>query len=229
MKEGLLIKACWALYKRPIISELPILGVKNPAEVFKKAQQLYNSEMNRLPDYSQDDVLKLNLAHAVMLGAIYESCPEKPDINALTKFYHDFILKPKIVRLAFSKAKMLSPSNIRRQVKIGETSQYATHPFTWQFKVKVEDKSRFTADFTRCGIYDYLSSRGLGHIVPAMCALDYTFGEIGNHWFLRESTIATGGKICDCHYVDKTVATREEIERSKRNRREEAMRGGRAF
>ena len=83
------------------------------------------------------------------------------------------------------------------------------------------------AVFTRCGIYDYLNSRGMAHIAPAMCAIDYLFGECSNHWFLRESTIATGGEVCDCRYVSKKASTSEEIRRSKENKRAEAIRGGR--
>lgn len=69
---------------------------------------------------------------------------------------------------------------------------------TWQFKVQVEDEHRYTAVFARCGIYDYLNSRGMAHIAPAMCAVDYLFGECSNHWFLREFTIATGRIIKGC-------------------------------
>ena len=88
-------------------------------------------------------------------------------------------------------------------------------------------ENRYTAVFTSCGIYDYLNSRGMAHIAPAMCAIDYLFGECSNHWFLRESTIATGGDVCDCSYVSKRAATPDEIRRSKENKKSEAIRGGR--
>ena len=39
-------------------------------------------------------ILKVNLAHAVMLSAVYEACDPKPDIDALTKFYHLLARKP---------------------------------------------------------------------------------------------------------------------------------------
>ena len=57
--------------------------------------------------------------------------------------------------------------------------------------------------------------------------IDYLFGECSNHWFLRESTIATGGEVCDCRYVSKRAATQGEICRSKENKKSEAIRGGR--
>ena len=158
----------------------------------------------------------MNLAHAVMLSAVYEACDPKPDIDALTKFYREFFLRQRIIIAALKRRDMLKPSEVKRQIAIGERSQNATHPFTWQFKVKVEDENRYTAVFTRCGIYDYLNSRGMAHIAPAMCAIDYLFGECSNHWFLRESTIATGGEVCDCHYVSKELRIRKRYAAQKR-------------
>ena len=67
----------------------------------------------------------------------------------------------------------------------------------------------------------------MAHIVPAMCAIDYDMGEISNHLFLRDSTLATGGAVCDCHYVRKSAATKEEWAKSQDDKRREALRGGR--
>lgn len=67
---------------------------------------------------------------------------------------------------------MLSPSNVKYELKQGCKSQKATSPYAWQYTVAVEDADRFTAAFTKCGIYEYLKSRGMAEIVPAMCALD---------------------------------------------------------
>lgn len=182
--------------------------------------------MKRLPDYGKYDVLKLNLAHAVMLGAIYESCEAKPTVDQLAKFYHDMVLAPKVVRAAFAKKDMVSAKVIALQRRQGEKSQKAQHPYTWQYKMTDEGNRRFTLQFTRCGICDYLTSRGLRHIVPAMCAMDYAFGEAGNHLFLRKETLATGGSMCDCTYIGKDVATAVEAEASRQDCLEEAQRGG---
>lgn len=226
MKEGLLISASWVFLKPSMLETLPILGVEDPRAFYRQARTVYRREMESLPEYVEGDVLKLNLAQAVMLGAIYETCDPKPDIDTLTRFYHDFLMHPRILRKKMARRDMLAPKEVRRQVDIGKRSQRASHPFTWQFTVEVEDEDRFTATFTRCGIYDYLKSRGMAHIVPAMCAIDYSMGEISNHLFLRNSTLATGGDVCDCHYVRKSAATQEEREKSESDKRAEALRGG---
>lgn len=64
MKEGLVIKANWLIYRRAIVKNLPVLGVRKPKEVFHRANTIYRSEMKRLPEYGKNDVLKLNLSHA---------------------------------------------------------------------------------------------------------------------------------------------------------------------
>lgn len=227
MKDGIVIKAMWLLLGSAAKESLPVLGVDDPKVFWQESKKIYRREMNKLPEYGPNDVLKINLAHAVMLGAVYEACSSKPDVDAMTKFYRELFLRQRIILAALKRMDMLKPSMVRRQRVIAERSRKATHPFTWQFTVDIEDENRFTAVFTRCGIYDYLNSRGMAHIAPAMCAIDYLFGECSNHWFLRESTIATGGPVCDCGYVSKRAATPEEIRRSKENKKSEAIRGGR--
>lgn len=161
-----------------------------------------------------------------MLGAIYESCGEKPSVDQLAQFYREVVLSPKLIRFAFSKNDMVSPKRIVRETRRGEKSQRATHPYTWQYRVEQVGDRRFTAVFTQCGICDYLSSRGLSEIIPAMCALDYAFGEVGNHYFLRKKTIATGGRVCDCTYIGKDAATAQEAAQSRQDKLDEARRGG---
>ena len=227
MKDGAVIKAMWAVMGGAVKASLPDLGISDPGTFWKQTKRIYRREMDRLAEYGPNDILKINLAHAVMLSAVYEACDPKPDIDALTRFYRDVFLRQGLITAALRRVDMLKPSRVKRQIAIGERSQKAIHPFTWQFRVNVEDENRYTAVFTRCGIYEYLKSRGMAHIAPAMCAVDYLFGECSNHWFLRESTIATGGEVCDCRYVSKRAATEEEIRRSRENKRSEALRGGR--
>ena len=43
-----------------------------------------------------------------------------------------------------------------------------------------------------------------------MCAIDFTFAEMSNHYFTRNNTLATESSICDCNYVRKSAATEEE-------------------
>ena len=230
MREGFIISASWKFLKGSMLATLPELGVEDPRAFYEKAQAIYRREMRKLPEYGEGDVLKLNLAQAVMLGAIYEACDDpKPDIDTLTRFYHDFLTHSSILMKHMAKRDMLAPKEVQRQVDIGKKSQGATHPFTWQFTVEVEDTDRFTATFTRCGIYDYLKSRGMAHIVPAMCAIDFDMGEASNHLFLRDSTLATGGTVCDCHYVRKSAATDAERAKSQADKRSEALRGGRTI
>lgn len=227
MKEGLFIKAQWRFFRKTMIESYPILGVKDPEAFHRSVMKVYHREMDKLSDYGPNDVLQLNLAHAVMMSAVYECCDPKPDIDSLTRFYHDFMFRSALLRKALSGIDMLKTSHVQRQISIAERSQKATHPYTWQFSIKIHDNDRYTATFTRCGIYDYLKSRGMGHITPAMCAFDYAAGEASNHLFLRKETLSTGGKVCDCCYVRKSAATAEETAQCQQDKIAEAHRGGR--
>ena len=46
--------------------------------------------------------------------------------------------------------------------------------------------------------------------------MDYIFGEVGKHYFLRKQAFATGGKGCDCTYIGKDIASAEEAAESLR-------------
>lgn len=228
MKDGFAIALSWKLFRRSMLASLPILGIEDPKAFHRDVRRIYRREMDRLPEYGPNDVLKMNLAHAVMLSAIYEACSPKPDIDTLTRFYQDFLTRPRILRWFWSHHDMVSPSEVGREAELGARSQKAAHPYTWRFTVETHGPDRYTATFTRCGIYDYLKSRGMAEIVPAMCAIDYTMAEMGSHFFLRDTTIATGGATCDCTHVRASAATEAGREQSRRDRIAEARRGGRS-
>lgn len=62
MKEGFVISASWVFLKGSMLATLPILGIENPRAFYKETRAVYRSEMARLPEYGEGDVLKLNLA-----------------------------------------------------------------------------------------------------------------------------------------------------------------------
>ena len=47
-----------------------------------------------------------------------------------------------------------------------------------------------------------------------------------NDIFLRKETLATGGRMCDCTYSNKAVATEEELQNYEDDMKNEAKRGG---
>ena len=94
MKDGVVIKAMWLLLGGAAKASLPVLGIDDPKAFWKESKKIYRREMDKLPEYGPNDVLKINLAHAVMLGAVYEACDSKPDVDAMTKFYRELFLRP---------------------------------------------------------------------------------------------------------------------------------------
>lgn len=226
MKEGLFIKLNWLVYRSTIIHNLSILSNENPKELYTKARKVYKKEIGQLLEYGQNDVLKLNLAHGILIYAIYESCEKKPGVNELKRFYREVILTPKIARLFLKRSDMTCAKRIANEKKQALKSEKATHPYTWQYRITDVGDRRFTAQFSRCGIYDYFKAKGLPELVPVMCLMDYSFCEVQNHIFLRKETISTGGSMCDCTYISKDIATREEFQAFNDDMRNEAKRGG---
>ena len=73
-----------------------------------------------------------------------------------------------------------------------------------------------------------LKPSNVKHEVKQRFTATFTIGEEGNHIFLRKQTIATGGTVCDCHYVRKSAVTQKEIAEAAADKRKEALRGGRS-
>lgn len=226
MKEEPFIKLNWLVYKKEILKNMPLLTDEDPKKIYQNARALYKQELAQLAEYGPNDVLKLNLVHAVMLYALYASCPVKPDVNALRQFYRNMVLKPKLARMFLRRADATSEKRIRHQIENAEKSQHATHPYTWQYTVSNVGDRRYTATFTRCGIYDYFKAKGHPELVPAMCLMDYAFCEVQGHVFLRKGTIASGAGACDCTYIAKEIATPADFRASENDRKVEALRGG---
>lgn len=226
MKEELFIKLSWLVYKNEIIKNIPLLTSEDPKEVYKKARRIYKQELEQLDEYGPGDVLKLNLTYAIMMYSLYTSCKTMPDVNKLRMFFRNVVLTPKLAKAFLAKADVTCEKSIQKQINLAKKSQSATHPYTWKYTISDAGKKRFTAIFSKCGIYEYFKSKGLTELVPAMCLMDYSFCEVQNHIFLRKETIASGGSVCDCTYISKAIASKEEFQEYKNDMKNEAIRGG---
>lgn len=222
----MLIKLSWAIYKKAMIENMPLLTKENPKEVYRKARKIFRQELEQLDEYGPCDVLKTNLTYAVMIYSIYAGCGTKPDVSALSKFCRNVVLTPKLARNVLARVDVTSEKSIGHQLEVAKKSRNATHPFTWQYEITKKGNRRFTAEFSRCGIYDYFCSKGLKELVPALCMMDFAYCDVQRHIFLRKQSIATGGKICDCTYISKDIASEEEMQEYKNDMKNEAVRGG---
>lgn len=226
MKEEMPVKLSWAVYKKAMIENMPLLTDENPKIVYKNARKIFRTELEQLDEYGPCDVLKTNLTYGVMIYSIYASCNAKPDVSALSRFCRNVVLTPKLARNMLAKVDVTSEKNISHQLEVAKKSRNATHPFTWQYEITETGNKRFTAEFSRCGIYDYFRSKELTELVPALCMMDFAYCDVQSHIFLRKQSIATGGKICDCAYISKNVATKEEMQEYRNDMKNEAAHGG---
>ena len=85
-----------------------------------------------------------------------------------------------------------------------EKSQNATNPYTWRYTFTYgKTPDRYDAIFDRCGICVLFKKLGISENTPAMCAYDYEMAKQTDTIFTREFTLASGGKVCGCHYRRK--------------------------
>lgn len=226
MREDFFIKLAMRVYKNEMLKNIPLITREEPKSVYKRARVTYKREFGRLDEFGQYDVMKLNLAFGVMIYSIYDSCEVKPNVGELRRFCRNVVLTPKLSRIFLGSMDMTSEKGIQNQVMNAQKSSKATHPYTWQYEVTERGDRRFRAEFSRCGIYDFFKSKGLEKLVPAICMLDYSYCEVQGHIFLRKETIATGGRLCDCTYISKDIATEEEKREYENDMANEALRGG---
>ena len=226
MKEEMFIKLSWLIYKKGMLKNIPLLTSENPKKVYKKARGLYKQELQQLDEYGTGDVLKTNLTYGVMIYSLYASCEEKSGVNELSQFCRNVVLTSKLASSLLASVDMTSEKRIEYQKKVAKRSRNATHPYTWQYEIMEAGDRRFTAEFRRCGIYDYFKAKGHPELTPAMCLMDYAYCEVQKHIFLRKETLATGGSVCDCTYISKDIASKEEWQEYENDRRNEATSGG---
>lgn len=225
MKEEPFIKLSWMVYKKEMLKNIPLLTKEDPKKIYRNAKRLYKQELKQLEEYGTGDVLKFNLLYGIMIYTLVVSCETKPGVNELRQFCRNVVLTPKLARTFLAKTDMTCEKNIQHQIQLAEKSSNAAHPYTWQYKITEIGNKRFTAEFSRCGIYDYFKAKGLSELVPAICMMDFCYCEVQNHIFLRKETIASGGKVCDCTYISKDIASDDEWQEYQKDRKKESQYG----
>ena len=58
MKDGVIIKTMWLVMEGAVKASLPVLGISDPETFWKEVKKIYRREMDRLPEYGPNDILK---------------------------------------------------------------------------------------------------------------------------------------------------------------------------
>lgn len=92
---------------------------------------------------------------------------------------------------------------LERKMDQAEKSQTSPYAFDWKWSFEAINGRHLCANFTKCGILELFRSLGIEELTPAMCAFDYPMVALAGIGFQREYTLASGGPVCDCHYIKK--------------------------
>lgn len=199
MNMGILPRGMWLLFRGSFEKQLPALGVQIPDGLMKQANRKYREIIGTIQPFGENDPLEMNIISAAMLAAVYLSLPEKPEIKAVERYYAA-AMDP-IMRLFLKRSNYYTVKYQSNLAAKAQRSRHSTNPYSWRLTFTPGPTlDSFDAVFDHCGICHLFQQLGIGDVVPAMCAYDYTMAEKTGTIFTREFTIAGGGPHCDCHY-----------------------------
>jgi len=191
----------WVLFEPPLKKHLPILGVSGNKAVMKKVREKYRSIIKVIPPFGKNDVLILNLISAAQIAAIYLSLDSKPSCEKMKEYYGTAMDDSRIMCIYLRSINFYSKKYQKSLAKQAKVSQLSDNPYSWRFRFFAgKSLDTFDAIFDRCGIHYLFRTLGISEITPAMCAYDYSMAKWTNTIFTRESTLGSGGSVCDCHY-----------------------------
>lgn len=175
---------------------------KTAKDIMTKAKIKYKEIIDKLPEFEKSDHYLTNIVSCAQLVSIILSMPDRPELDKLTKYYHDSMMIP-IVKKAYKiagKSKFTS-KDIDAMKHTEKLRAADRNPYSWNMEFyPYKDGSGYEARFTKCGICALMKEYGLYDLVPAMCKLDYATTDAMGADFIREHTIASGGDYCDCGY-----------------------------
>ena len=191
----------WHIFRKSFENNLDIFGVDSSNDIMKNAYIKYREIISTIPEYKKNDVLLVSLLSAAMLASVYLSLNKDVTVNQVKEYYRSAMNSNKFAVYILKNENYYSSGYQNKLKKDAYKSQKATNPYTWRFVYTPGDTiDSFDAVFDKCGICELFKSLGISHITPALCSYDYDMAKFTNSVFTRESTIAAGGSVCDCHY-----------------------------
>ena len=211
MKYIAMPMAMWALFEASFQTQLSaVLGYDEATakKITRAAKPKYRELIAKLPAFEKGDRFQMNIVGCAMLCAFILCMPRRPDVNALTDFYAKAMMTRLMKWFCRQSGKTkFTPKDISRMKATAALKAADRNPYSWNMDFyEYPDGSGYEGRFTKCGICTLMQELGLSDLTPAMCHLDYTMSEAGGVTdFVREFTLASGGKFCDCGYKKKRL------------------------
>lgn len=200
MKMGVFPRGMWLLFRSGFEKALPLLGIQIPDGLMKQVKRKYWEIIETIQPFGKNDALEMNIISAAMLAAVYLSLPEKPEVKAVERYYAAAMDIP-VMGFFLKRSDYYTTKYQSNLAAKAQRSRLSTNPYSWRLTFTPGPTlDSFDAVFDHCGICHLFQQLGIGDVVPAMCAYDYTMAEKAGTVFTRKYTIAGGGPHCDCHY-----------------------------
>lgn len=201
MKYRFLPHAMWTLFHGSFQRQLPLLTKSVPKPLMRRAKSTYREIFQPIPDFDKGDRFLVNILSAAMLAAVYLNLSEKPELKAVTAYYHRAMTGNAVMKTFLRKGDHYSTKAQQKLARQAEESQGRNNPYTWRFRFESgSTQNSYSAYFDTCGIVYLFQKLGISEITPAMCTYDYDMAELGGSIFTRQHTLAQGASCCDCHY-----------------------------
>lgn len=205
MNYDIMAKVYWQMFKGGFKRELKnTLGLSDTAAIIKKAKVKYREMIESIQPFEQKTRFISNIIIGSILGGIYHSLDPKPDIEKMTVFTREALMNNRFMLKGIVSEKNYTVEGQEKLRLTAEKSLSDSNPYSWQFTYeKGKSLMEYTATFKTCGILYLYRMWRIEELTPAMCKLDYDMAAANNTKFIREQTLADGGKYCDCHYIHR--------------------------
>lgn len=204
MMQKFLSKIMWRIFEKNFSNNLTALTSEDKSIIMRKAKTRYAEIVEMIPPFRKNDILLVNLLSAAMVASVYLSLSEKATVKQMEEFYRLSMNENSVAKKRLQHTNLFSAKRQTALAKEAKKSQKATNPYSWRFTFFAgKSLDNFDAIYDKCGICTLFAKLGISEIVPAMCAYDYEMAKFTDTIFTRETTLASGGSVCDCHYRRK--------------------------
>ena len=202
MKYDFMARAFWLVFRGGYEYELKnTLGVENTKDVMKKAHRKYKEMLLSVQPFERRTRFISNIMIASILGSIYLTLEEKPEIEKMIVFNREALMNNKAMLKSIISEKNYTSEGQKKLQDEALLSIQDNNPYSWQYTYeKGESLMEYTVYFKTCGIWHLYQMWNIKELTPAMCKLDYDMARANNTVFTRQLTLAEGGVSCDCHY-----------------------------
>lgn len=203
MKYDMMARIFWTVFSGGFKRELKnTLGISGAAAIMKNARKKYKEMLESIQPLGRKTRFSSNLYLASILGSVYISLENKPNIEKMTVYAREALMNNKILLKSIVSERNFTVEGQEGLRNEAEISMTDSNPYLWKFTFEPSGNlMEFTTTFLTCGVLYLYQKWNIGELTPAMCRLDYDMAEANNSIFTREQTLASGGKYCDCHYL----------------------------